>query len=107
MANKFAKEDIKNHVVKRTGVSGDVVRFVIDETLEAITEAVSTGHTIEIRGFGTFRPILRKAKTARNLAKGETIHIPARYKPHFKPCKSFIEKTKQYGDLQEVAKNPK
>lgn len=48
----------------------------------------------ESRGFGTLSPKHYKRKVARNIHKNETIVIAEHYTPHFKPAKSFKNKTK-------------
>ncbi|WP_336528622.1 HU family DNA-binding protein [Bacteroides acidifaciens] len=47
-----------------------------------------------MRGFGTLSPKHYKRKVARNIHKNETIVIAEHYTPHFKPAKSFKNRTK-------------
>ena len=48
-------------------------------------ELLEEGHKIEIREFGTFRPVMRKEKLGRIIATGGTVKIPARLAPKFIP----------------------
>ena len=43
-----------------------------------ITEALRRGENIEIRGFGTYKIINRKARIGRNPKNSKTIQIPAK-----------------------------
>jgi len=55
--------------------------------MSAIVEALAQKEHIELRGFGTFGVKHRKPKKARNPGTGETVYLPERYVPTFKPSK--------------------
>lgn len=57
--------------------------------LEAMGDALARGHRIEIRGFGSFSVNHRPARLGRNPRTGESVPIPERHVPHFKPGKSL------------------
>ena len=67
-------------------------KAVVDVILEAIGQAVCEGRRVEIRGFGTFTRRKRRAKTARNPKSGETIEVPSKPTPHFKPSRSLQDR---------------
>ena len=46
---------------------------------------------IEIRGFGSFSVSRRPARIGRNPRSGESVHIPEKRVPHFKPGKALRE----------------
>jgi len=51
---------------------------------------------VELRGFGTFRRKLRRAKTGRidmHLNGGMPLPIPPKLIPHFTPAKRFVSLT--------------
>ena len=52
--------------------------------LEAITEALSRGDRIEIRGFGSFALNYKPPRKWRNPKTGEQLQVPAKYIPHFR-----------------------
>jgi len=62
--------------------------------LDYMTEALENGERIEIRGFGAFSLHKRRARLGRNPKTGETVALPERYVPHFKPGKVLREKVK-------------
>lgn len=88
----MTKEDLIRTVSYDTSVSNADTRAVVERTIETIQSALAKGETLYLRGFGTFSPKTRKAKTARDISKGTTIVVPERVVPHFKASKSFIEK---------------
>ncbi len=63
--------------------------LVADAFLDAVQDTLARGDHIEIRGFGTFKVRHRKARTARNPRTGETVEVPPRVAPVFKPSIHF------------------
>ena len=59
--------------------------------LDAMSDALVRGHRIEIRGFGSFSINWRPQRMGRNPRTGESVHIPERRVPHFKPGKALRE----------------
>lgn len=69
----------------------DDITTVVEATISNIRRAVTEGDEVTLRGFGTFKKKMRKAKTARNISAGTTILVPAHEVVTFKPSKSFTE----------------
>ena len=65
--------------------------FAIKTILDAMSDALSSGHRIEIRGFGSFSVNHRPPRTGRNPRSGERVVIPEKRVPHFKPGKALRE----------------
>ncbi|MDR1968158.1 MAG: integration host factor subunit beta [Burkholderiaceae bacterium] len=57
--------------------------------LDAMSDALVSGHRIEIRGFGSFSITRRPPRMGRNPRTGEKVPIPERRVPHFKPGKAL------------------
>lgn len=57
--------------------------------LDTMTEALSTGERIEIRGFGSFSIHRLPARVGRNPKTGDAVDIPGKPRPHFKPGKEL------------------
>ena len=58
---------------------------------DAIVDALVQGQRIEIRGFGSFSILHRPERTGRNPRSGESVLVPAKRLPHFKPGKALRE----------------
>ena len=82
LASKF---DLNN------GDAAETVKVV----LEAIAESLENGERIEIRGFGSFHVVERAARTGRNPKTGESVSVPSKKVPHFKPGKELKERVLQ------------
>lgn len=60
--------------------------------LGAMTDTLSRGGRIEIRGFGSFSLNYRPPRVGRNPKSGETVHVAGKYVPHFKSGKELRER---------------
>ena len=68
----------------------DIVGIVADGTgLTKLETAAVIDQRVNLRGFGNFKVVERKARTARNPRTRELIQIPQRKAPVFKPSKDF------------------
>lgn len=66
--------------------------LAVSEILTAISLALSKGHRVEIRGFGSFALNYRPPRTGRNPKSGEAVQVPEKYVPHFKAGKELRER---------------
>lgn len=65
--------------------------FAVKTILDAMGDALVRGHRIEIRGFGSFSINRRPPRMGRNPRSGESVAIPEKRVPHFKPGKALRE----------------
>lgn len=65
------------------------VELAVKTMLDHMTEALSDGDRIEIRGFGSFSLHYRAPRIGRNPKTGEAVSLEAKYVPHFKPGKEM------------------
>lgn len=68
------------------------VELAVKTMLESMSEALAAGERIEIRGFGSFILQFRSPRIGRNPKTGESVALPGRYVPHFKPGKELRER---------------
>ena len=89
----MTKADLVEQVAEAIGpgVAKRDCALVIDGFLGAVRQALASGDNIEIRGFGTFKVRRRKSRLARNPRTGESVDVPARMVPVFKPSKHMRE----------------
>lgn len=59
--------------------------------LDTMSESLVNGHRIEIRGFGSFSVAVRRPRLGRNPRSNETVAVPERRSPRFKPGKALRE----------------
>ncbi|MFT5604029.1 MAG: integration host factor subunit beta [Paracoccaceae bacterium] len=68
------------------------IELAVKTMLEHMSETLATGERIEIRGFGSFSLHYRAPRLGRNPKTGETVQLPGKYVPHFKPGKEMRER---------------
>ncbi|MEW5876191.1 MAG: HU family DNA-binding protein [Candidatus Zixiibacteriota bacterium] len=85
----MTKADLVEICAEKTGLTRTDVAVTVDAFLDAVKASLETGKNIEIRGFGTFKVKLRKARKARNPRTGEEVPVPDRKVPVFKPSNEF------------------
>ena len=79
--NKF---EIISQIAEKSGLSKKDAEKALAATVDAITEAVSTGDKVQLVGFGSFEVKQREARVGRNPKTKEAIEIPATRVPVFK-----------------------
>ena len=65
--------------------------LAVKAILDAIGDTLVRGNRIEIRGFGSFSINHRLPRMGRNPRSGESVAIPEKRVPHFKPGKALRE----------------
>jgi nucleoid DNA-binding protein len=83
------KAEIIDQVAHGTGLTKIETEAVVNGFITLVMNAVIEGDSVELRGFGSFRPKHRAARVARNPKTKEKIDIPERFVPHFKPARDF------------------
>ncbi len=88
------KAELVDEVVNRARLTKKTSREAIDAMTSVIADALSREEKVTLVGFGTFQVVERKARRGRNPRTGETIQIPAKKVPRFKPGKNLRKKVK-------------
>jgi nucleoid DNA-binding protein len=83
------KSDMIDHIAAETKLTKKAVADVLESFMNGIMSTVKKGDAVTFTGFGTFKPMSRKARTGRNPQTGAEIKIPARTVPVFRPGKEF------------------
>lgn len=68
------------------------LRLIVDTIFQEITETLSDGGRVEIRGFGAFTTRNYAARMGRNPKTGEALEVPARRDVYFRAGKALREK---------------
>ncbi|HET8701593.1 MAG TPA: integration host factor subunit beta [Nitrococcus sp.] len=74
------------------------VELAVKTLLEYMSEVLSAGERIEIRGFGSFSLHHRPPRIGRNPKTGDPVALPGKYVPHFKPGKQMRERVNSSRD---------
>ena len=68
------------------------VELAVKQMLEIMSDALAGGERIEIRGFGSFSLHFRPPRLGRNPKTGDSVALPGKYVPHFKPGKELRDR---------------
>ena len=65
------------------------VERVVDVFFDEISEKLAGGGRVELRGFGAFSTRERDARLGRNPRTGDSVSVPGKKVPYFKPGKEM------------------
>ena len=88
MTDTVTKRDIVIRVQKDLGprMTQLEVKEVVQRVLDMVVESLAAGRTVELRNFGIFKPVKRKARIGRNPNKPNVeVRIPSKWVADFKP----------------------
>ncbi|MES1942029.1 integration host factor subunit beta [Salinisphaera sp. T5B8] len=85
-------ELIERLVQRQAHMSHRDVELAVKLLLDDVIAELASGGRVEIRGFGSFSVHHRPARRGRNPKTGESVDIPRKYVPHFKPGKELRER---------------
>ena len=85
-------ELIETIAARQTQLSSKDVELAVKTILEHMSQALSAGERIEIRGFGSFSLHYRAPRRRRNTKTGDAVELTGKYVPHFKPGKELRER---------------
>jgi integration host factor subunit beta len=88
---------IRSELVQRLaeengGMTPAEIERIVSLFFDEISEHLSKGGRVELRGFGAFTTRARDARTGRNPRTGETVAVAAKKVPFFKPGKEIRER---------------
>ena len=66
----------------------------METILNGLSQSLTQGERIDIRGFGSFGLNYRPPRTGRNPKSGQKVQVPAKYVPHFKVGKELRDRIK-------------
>ena len=89
---QMTRSDLVEELAARFGqLTHRDAEYAVKTILDAMSDALVRGHRIEIRGFGSFSINRRSPRMGRNPRSGESVAIPEKRVPHFKPGKALRE----------------
>ncbi len=90
----MTKAELIEKIAAKAKISKRAANIALDTFVENVTAALKRGDRVALVGFGTFSVAKRKARTARNPRTGETISVPARRAPKFKPGRELKQQVR-------------
>ena len=95
-ANAMMKSELIERIArKQSHLAYKDVELAVKSMLEQMSNALSSGERIEIRGFGSFSLHYRPPRAGRNPKTGGSVSLPGKHVPHFKPGKELRERVNE------------
>ncbi len=66
--------------------------LIVNVVLMSISDSLSAGDKVELRGFGSFKVKERRSREGRNPKTGEKVRVDAKKVPYFKAGKELRER---------------
>jgi len=85
-------ELIEALTLRQAHLKADDVDLAVKTLLDQMGDALADGERIEIRGFGSFSLHFRPPRIGRNPKTGDSVALPGKHVPHFKPGKELRER---------------
>lgn len=83
------RSDLINRLKEQSSLSRKNAERIVDKVFGAISETLSDGGRVEIRGFGSFTVKTYKPYVGRNPKSGAKIEVPPKKLPFFKVGKEL------------------
>ena len=98
----------RSHLIERIAdkqdrLQNEDVKLAVQSSFDYLSQVLSLGERIEIRGFGSFTLHFKKSKTMRNPKTKEIINVSGRNIPHFKPSNLVNRRLNKVGSDDTVA----
>ncbi len=87
---------IRSELVKKLesenpDLKADEVERIVDIFFNQIVQRLADGGRVELRGFGAFSTRDRNPRKGRNPRTGDSVQVPSKRVPYFKPGKEVRE----------------
>ena len=86
---------------KQDRLQSEDIKLAVQYSFDYLSQEMSLGNRIEIRGFGTFSLHYKKARTMRSPKTGKVVDVSGRNIPHFKPS-SIVNKSLNETNFKQV-----
>ena len=83
------KAALISKIAEKSDMPKKQIETVLNSFVETVLETLKEGDKVQLMGFGTFEVKERAARIGRKPSTGESIEIPAKKIPAFKPGKGF------------------
>jgi integration host factor subunit beta len=87
----MTKAELVDEVSRVSDLTKKHSEVIVETVFRSIIAALQRGEKIELRGFGSFRLRQREPRNGRNPKTGDTVDVPPKKVPYFKPGKELKE----------------
>ena len=92
----MTKSELIEYIAERQDqLSVKDVELAVKMVIDCMSDMLAEGDRIEIRGFGSFSLHYRAPRTGRNPKTRESVDLPGKHVPHFKPGKELRDRVNE------------
>lgn len=85
----MTKAELVEKVANKINLTKKQTEDIVSIIFQSITDSLTEGDKVELRGFGSFKIRERNARVGRNPKSGEKVDVPAKKVPFFKAGKEL------------------
>ena len=85
----MTKAQLVKQISAKAGITQVSAGKILESILSSLSEAMASGDSVTLGGFGTFKLSQHKERKGRNPSNGQPLVIPARKMPRFSPGKEL------------------
>ena len=86
------RSQIEDEITKAFKLEKNLSHQIVDLIISSMSDAISNNTRVEIRGFGSFYPKKYKSYKGRNPKTGESIVVPEKVLPLYRPSRDLLDK---------------
>ncbi|MEC9381649.1 MAG: HU family DNA-binding protein [Thermodesulfobacteriota bacterium] len=86
------RSEIEDEMTKAFKLEKNLSHQIVDLIISSMSDAISNNTRVEIRGFGSFYPKKYKSYKGRNPKTGESIVVPEKVLPLYRPSRDLLDK---------------
>jgi DNA-binding protein HU-beta len=87
----MTKVELIDKVAEGLGLPKREIEKMLEKLISTIQNSLKSGQKVSVAGLGTFVVTEKKARLARNPKTGESVQVPAKRAPKFRPGKELKE----------------
>lgn len=87
----MTKADIIKSLTAKNNLTKAKAQEIVDSMVGMIVDAIASGDSVTITGFGTFKPVTHAPKSCINPRTGERMELPELNSVNFKAGRPFKE----------------
>lgn len=88
----MTKSELIDKFSREADISRQRAALLVDAFFESLTDSLGDGGRVELRTFGNFSVREYEPYVGRNPKSGESVYVPAKRLPYFKPSSQLRDK---------------
>lgn len=92
------KSEIEEKIAEEFKLEKQTSKKILNVIIDTLIDSIKNNNRIEIRGFGSFFPKKYDSYKGRNPKTGDSIDVPVKVLPIFRPSKELVVKLNKKKD---------